>query len=278
MRTRFLNESSPSLLAKSGLQLDRAAPRSFQLLLQLNASEALVLSGAWTRSIKVLLFNAGSGAEATLDNFRSSSSTRTGYCFGRCRRDDPSRNLAQPIFFLRLHRRKNQLSQQAQAANVAVIKSIRLVREKASIKPMMLCFAESGTASMERTPRRRHAGRFTRESVSASSQRTMRPDTRHSPENPEFGSSRIPASGAMLPAEARQTMASPSASAIATPSAPVIASARSATSCSTSSRTKCSSCQSSSAVRHTPSRICFARRVRICSCSAEKARRACKAS
>ena len=131
---------------------------------------------------------------------------------------------------------------------------------------------------MERTPSRRQAATFTRRSLSASSQRTMRPDTRHSPENPEFGSRRIPGSGAMLPAEARQTMALPSANAIATPLAPVIASARSATSCSTSSRTNCSSCQSSSGPGRPPSRICFARRVRICSCRAEKASRACKAS
>ena len=131
---------------------------------------------------------------------------------------------------------------------------------------------------MERTPRRRQACRFTRGSVSASWQRTMRPETRHSPENPELGSRRIPASGAMLPAEARQTMASPSAHAMAIPSAPVIARARSATSCSTSSRRKCSTCQSSSALDRPPSRTCCARRVRTCSCKAAKARSACKAS
>ncbi len=98
---------------------------------------------------------------------------------------------------------------------------------------------------MERVPRRRQTCRSTRRSVSESSQRTMPPVRRQAPENPEFGSSRAPVSGATVPAEARQTMAFPSASAIATPSAPVSVRARSATSCSTSSRTNCSSSQTS---------------------------------
>ena len=100
-------------------------------------------------------------------------------------------------------------------------------------------------------------------SVSTSSQRTTRPDTRHSP-NPELGSSRTP-SGAMLPAEALQTMALPSANATATPSAPVIASARSATSCSASSARIARVSGHLPCAHH---RAVAARRARICSCRA----------
>jgi len=128
---------------------------------------------------------------------------------------------------------------------------------------------------MDRTPRRRQASRFTRGSVSTSSQRTICPEIRHCPENPEFGSRRTPGSGTIIPVEARQTMALSCANATATPSAPVIASALSATSCSTSSKTNCSSWKSSPG---SESLSVFARRVRICSCNAEKARRACSAS
>ncbi len=150
--------------------------------------------------------------------------------------------------------------------------------EKASSRPITLCCPASGTATMERVPRRRQACTFTRGSFSASSQRTIRPPRRHAPENPEFGSSRAPGSGAIVPAEARQMMAFPSARAMATPSAPVIVRARSATSCSTSSSTNCSNSQTSSVLNRAPSRVCRARRDRICSCRDEKAKSACSAS
>ena len=102
-----------------------------------------------------------------------------------------------------------------------------------------------GTATMERVPSRRQTCTFTRGSFSESSQRTIPPVRRQAPENPDFGSSRAPGSGTMVPAEARHTIASSSAIAMATPSAPVRVRARSATSCNTSSRTKCSSSQTS---------------------------------
>src|SRR5580693_580211 len=142
---------------------------------------------------------------------------------------------------------------------------------------MFVCFADSGTANMERVPRVRQDSALTRGSVSESSQRTTCPDDRHAPENPELGSRRTPASGVIFPAKARQIIASPSASAMATPSAPVIARARAATNCKTSSRTKCSNRQRAAGLETTSSLSCT-RRWRICWCSAEKAKRACRAS
>src|SRR5207249_12272625 len=68
---------------------------------------------------------------------------------------------------------------------------------------LTLCRPVRGTATIERAPKARHAPTFTRRSVSASSQRTISSRRRHAPEKPEFGSRRTPASGAMLPADAR---------------------------------------------------------------------------
>ena len=110
--------------------------------------------------------------------------------------------------------------------------------ENASISPTTRCFAESGTAIMERVPRSRQASAFTRASLSESSQRTVCPLRRHAPEKPECGSRRTPGGGAMRPMDARQTIALSSARAMATPSAPVMDSARAATSRSTSSSAK----------------------------------------
>ena len=149
--------------------------------------------------------------------------------------------------------------------------------EKASSKLIVPRDEAMGIATIERVPRLRQTGTFTRGSFSESSHRTIPPVRRQAPENPELGSSRAPASGAMAPAEARQTNASPSASAMATPSAPVSVRARSDTSCSTSSRTNCSSSQTSASPEGGPSRS-RARRSRIFSCRLEKARRACRAS
>ena len=149
--------------------------------------------------------------------------------------------------------------------------------EKASSKPTVPCADVIGTATMERVPRRRQTCKSTRGSFSESSHRTISPVRRQAPENREFGSSRTPASSAMVPAEARQTIAFSSAIAMAMPSAPVRVSARSATSCNTSSRTNCSSSQTSAGSDCAP-RFSLARRSRICSCRLEKARRACRAS
>ena len=104
---------------------------------------------------------------------------------------------------------------------------------------------------------------------------------KQAPEKAESRSRRAPTPGLMMPAEARKTISSFSASAIASPSAPVIATARSATSCSTSSRTNCSPASNSAvgeSVSKPACRRARARRRRTCSCSAEKASKACKAS
>ena len=119
--------------------------------------------------------------------------------------------------------------------------------EKASSRPITRRRPHSGTATMERAPNWRQADRFTRSSVSVSSQRMICAVRKHAPEKAESRWMRAPTSGLIVPAEARRTISLFSARAIPRPSAPVMAMARSATSCSTSSRTNCSPASNSMA-------------------------------
>ncbi len=102
--------------------------------------------------------------------------------------------------------------------------------ENASSKPITRRRPQSGTATIERAPSLRQASRFTRGSVSVSSQMTISAARKQAPENAESRSMRAPTSGRTLPAAARNTISLFSASAMARPSAPVMATARSATS------------------------------------------------
>ncbi len=92
--------------------------------------------------------------------------------------------------------------------------------------------------------------RFTRSSVSVSSQRIICAVRKHAPEKAESRWMRWPTSGLIAPAEARKTISLFSARAIPNPSAPVMAMARSATNCSTSSRTNCSAASNSAGRRN----------------------------
>ena len=102
--------------------------------------------------------------------------------------------------------------------------------ENACSKPIPRLCAQSGTATMERVPKRRHACRLTRASVSVSSQLAIWAVRKQAPEKAEARSMRAPKSGRTAPAAVRKTISLLSASAIAKPSAPVIATALSATS------------------------------------------------
>jgi len=61
----------------------------------------------------------------------------------------------------------------------------------------------TGAARIERTPSRRQLSRSTRGSTSASSHLKALPSRKHSPESPEFTSSRVPSAGALSPTLAR---------------------------------------------------------------------------
>ncbi len=157
--------------------------------------------------------------------------------------------------------------------------------ENASSTPMTRRRPQSGTATMERAPSLRQARRFTRVSVSVSSQVTICAARKQAPENAESRSILVPRSGRISPAKARKTISSFSASAMARPSAPVMATARSATNCNTSSRTNCSSGSNSvpsfsagDPISKPGWRAARAFLRRTCSCRAENASKACSAS
>jgi len=131
-------------------------------------------------------------------------------------------------------------------------------------------------------PNFRQACRFTRGSVSVSSQRTICALAKTGAREGRVAvDSCTPHRAAPCPPPRVIQFHCLPRSAIASPSAPVIVMARSATSCSTSSRTNCSSTSNSSLDRRHRSRddcaaIAFLRRT--CSCSAENASSACSAS
>ena len=135
------------------------------------------------------------------------------------------------------------------ASNVRLRTSLSLNpkghEQNASTTPITRRRPQRGTATIERAPDFRHASRFTRESVSVSSQLKICAVRKHAPEKDEFRSMRCPRSGQIVPAAARRTISLFSASAMASPSAPVMATARCATSCRTSSSTNCSSASNS---------------------------------
>ncbi len=93
--------------------------------------------------------------------------------------------------------------------------------EKTSSRPTLVPLSTMGTAASDRSPNSRATVRFTRGSLSVSSQRTGRPVRRHSPEIPELTSRIAPRGGASEPLRASQRIAPSRHHASAVPSAPV---------------------------------------------------------